>query len=198
MNPIQKFSTPCVILAGGKSSRMGKNKALLPFGGYSSLAEYQYRRLQEIFESVYISTKDSSIFEFEAEFIEDDSETSAPGVAINTLFNELYAHEIFLITVDAPFVSFKTIGEILERGKEGHEAVLAKTPAKKHYLIGLYKESILPRLEELLEEKNYKLSALVESSETLFVDFLDEEEFSNLNTKEEYQAALAKLPSRVK
>ncbi len=28
---------PLVIFAGGKSSRMGKDKALLPFGGYSTL-----------------------------------------------------------------------------------------------------------------------------------------------------------------
>jgi len=41
-----KFDT-AIIFAGGKSSRMGRDKALLPFGGYDTLTEYQYRRLSQ-------------------------------------------------------------------------------------------------------------------------------------------------------
>jgi len=66
------FNIPCVIFAGGKSSRMGENKALLPFAGFETLTEYQYTRLSKIFSSVYISCKDKSIFSFDANFIEDD------------------------------------------------------------------------------------------------------------------------------
>jgi molybdopterin-guanine dinucleotide biosynthesis protein A len=49
----EKFRV-CVIFAGGKSSRMGEDKSLLPFGTFSSLAEYQYNRLSNIFDIVYI------------------------------------------------------------------------------------------------------------------------------------------------
>ena len=51
---------PCVILAGGKSSRMGEDKSLLPFPPYKTLTHYQYQRLNKIFKNVYISSKDSS------------------------------------------------------------------------------------------------------------------------------------------
>ena len=54
-----------VILAGGKSSRMQQDKALLPFGEVNSLAEFQYRRLSKIFSKVYISSKYNK-FDFNA------------------------------------------------------------------------------------------------------------------------------------
>ncbi|MDQ1268445.1 MAG: molybdenum cofactor guanylyltransferase, partial [Campylobacterota bacterium] len=65
------FDIPCVIFAGGKSSRMGKDKSLLPFGTFDTLTEFQLNRLGKIFKNVYISCKEKSKFNFEAEFIED-------------------------------------------------------------------------------------------------------------------------------
>ena len=71
---------PCVIFAGGKSSRMGRDKSLLPFGGFETLTQYQYERLKKIFANVYISCKNRSKFDFDANFIEDDADfnTYAP------------------------------------------------------------------------------------------------------------------------
>ncbi|HGZ69822.1 MAG TPA: molybdenum cofactor guanylyltransferase, partial [Nitratifractor sp.] len=74
-----------VILAGGKSSRMGSDKALLPFGGYPTLAEYQYRRLSILFENVYISTKEDK-FDFEAPLILDKEKSSSPLLAAASIF----------------------------------------------------------------------------------------------------------------
>ncbi|GAA7121787.1 hypothetical protein ID0233_07870 [Helicobacter pylori] len=56
-NPIID-NIPCVLLAGGKSSRFVTNniqinKALMPFESYSSLLEYQYTRLLKLFKVIY-------------------------------------------------------------------------------------------------------------------------------------------------
>ena len=47
----------CVILAGGKSSRMGRDKALLPFGGFATLTHYGAHKFGRIFERVFVSSK---------------------------------------------------------------------------------------------------------------------------------------------
>lgn len=47
----------CVILAGGKSSRMGRDKTLLPFGGFATLAHYGAHKFERIFERVFVSSK---------------------------------------------------------------------------------------------------------------------------------------------
>jgi len=51
------FEIPCVILSGGKSSRMGEDKSLLPFSTSNTLIEYQYKRLKPYFKDIYISSK---------------------------------------------------------------------------------------------------------------------------------------------
>ena len=51
------FEIPCVILSGGKSSRMGEDKSLLPFSSSNTLIQYQYERLKPYFKEIYISSK---------------------------------------------------------------------------------------------------------------------------------------------
>ena len=60
-----KRSVSAVIFAGGKSSRMGEDKSLLPFGTYTTLAEYQHAKLSKLFYKVYLSAKKNKfIFKF--------------------------------------------------------------------------------------------------------------------------------------
>ena len=47
----------CVILAGGKSSRMGQDKTLLPFGGFVTLTHYQVAKFSKVFDEVFVSSK---------------------------------------------------------------------------------------------------------------------------------------------
>ena len=60
----------CVILAGGKSSRMGQDKTLLPFGGFETLTHYQASKFSKVFDEVFISSKnqiDRILYDYENE-----------------------------------------------------------------------------------------------------------------------------------
>ncbi|MRI57878.1 MAG: molybdenum cofactor guanylyltransferase MobA [Epsilonproteobacteria bacterium] len=181
---------PCVIFAGGKSRRMGEDKALLDFGG-KPLALYQYERLKEIFENVAIATKTKK-FDFEAPFIFDSDKTFAPTPVILDIFN--FYEEFFAISVDAPFIDKSVIDKIVDTAKKNphKNAIIAKTK-KPQPLIGIYRKSIAPFIEEALSLGDYKLGAILHRADTAFVEFDEDRRFLNLNYPQDFQEALKYL-----
>ncbi len=182
---------PCVIFAGGKSSRMGEDKSLLSFGEYTTLTEFQYSRLNKIFSSVYISCKEKSKFNFDAQFIEDaaTSSTYAPTLGFISAF-EYLEQTFFAISVDSPFVDEGIIKKLLSLDRETDDATIAKTEEGMQPLCGVYHSTLLPAFKDMLTKERHKLGFLLKNSKTQFVDFQDTEKFLNLNHPHEYQKAL--------
>ncbi len=189
------FDIPCIIFAGGKSSRMGEDKALLPFGSFSTLSEFQLHRLSKIFKNIYISCKDKSKFHFQASFIEDakTSLTYAPTAGFVAIFEALKCDRFFALSVDTPFVSKSVIEKLLDADTADNDATIAATQSGMQPMCGIYHCSLAPKFETMLQEENHKLGFLLKNAKTLFVDFEDEKPFLNLNHPDEYKEALAKL-----
>jgi len=182
-------SLDAVIFAGGKSSRMGKDKALLPFGGYNTLTEFQYHRLSKLFKSVSISAKEHK-FDFDCVVIEDIYETHSPLVGIISIFETLQVEEIFILSVDAPFVESDMIEKILNSDENGLDVLVAQSPSGVQPLCGLYKKSILPFARQQLEKNNHRLGDLLRLAHTCYVKSEEDLPFTNLNHPQEYQEAL--------
>ncbi|PDX24361.1 molybdenum cofactor guanylyltransferase MobA [Helicobacter pylori] len=196
-NPIID-NIPCVLLAGGKSSRftinnIQINKALMPFESYSSLLEYQYSRLLKLFKQVIISAKKS--YELNAPYLlEKESSLFSPLFGIYNAFLTLQTPYIFFIPIDAPLVSFESIKTLC--GIQNFSIVYAKSPTKEHYLISLWHKSVLNALNYALKTQNYRLSDLVKNASSIAINFNQEEEFLNLNTLKDYELAVQILKKR--
>ena len=183
---------PCVIFAGGKSSRMGEDKALLPFAEFDTLCEYQYTRLSKIFTKVYISCKDKSKFNFTANFIEDDKEsaTFAPTLGFISAFSTIIEEEFFAISVDIPFITGKEIEKIVLANDNLHDAVIAKTDEGIQPLCGIYSKNLQNDFMQMLKDKKHKLGFLLQKSKTTYVYFPDTKPFLNMNHPQDYKKAL--------
>lgn len=180
----------CVILAGGKSSRMQRDKALLPFGGYTTLCEYQYRRMKKIFSHVYISAKEKEKFGFEANFILDHDKGFAPTYALKRILEGVNEPYFFVMAVDMPFLSEATIMKLIEVFDPTYDAVVAEENGTIHTLCGIYNKSMLPRFEEAVREDKHKLQLLLKEARTRYVTVDDPRSFVNLNYPHEYEKAL--------
>jgi molybdenum cofactor guanylyltransferase len=188
------FAIPCILFAGGKSSRMGEDKSLLPFGGFPTLSEFQYNRLKKLFEKVYISTKTADKFDFDADFILDPPNVDyAPTAGFVSTFRELLEERIMVLSVDTPFVDESVFQILLDFDTPQTDAVIAKTAEGSHPMCGIYHRSLLGEFERMLHEGDHRLGKLLASSATRFVDFSDEAPFSNLNHPDEYQEALKRM-----
>jgi len=191
---------PCVIFAGGKSSRMGEDKALLPFGSFSTLTEYQHSRLSKIFSHVYISCKDKNKFHFahknpDIYFIEDlkSEEVFAPTLGFISAFNSLHSNSFFAISVDSPFISAEIIHTIIEKDKQDYDATVARTDQGIQPLCGVYHNSLSKQFQLMQKQNNHKLGFLLKNSQTSYVYFKDETPFLNLNNPQEYKTALQRI-----
>jgi molybdopterin-guanine dinucleotide biosynthesis protein A len=183
-----------VILAGGRSSRMGRDKALLPFGGSPTLAQYQYGRLIRLFPKVSISTKTDK-FPFRAPLILDRAEESSPMIALATVLKTVASDAVFILGVDLPFVDEAVIQRLLQSFADNPEAeaVLPVTPTGAEPLCAIYSRRLLPGIEASIDQGNHRLQSLLEEKKTLRIPFEDPAPFANLNHPEEYEQAMMRM-----
>jgi len=179
---------PAVIFAGGKSSRMGRDKALLPFGGYDTLTQYQYQKLKEIFEKVYISTKTDK-FDFEAPLILDTYTINSPLGAIVSVLN--YTQKpTFILSVDVPFVTEDIIKKLINSNDINKVATIAKSPQGLEPLCGVYNPSFIDVAIKSIKHNNHKINYILKTEDINIVKFIDSKPFLNLNYPTDYENAL--------
>jgi len=191
---------PLVIIAGGKSSRMGSDKALLPFGDYKTLTEFQLHRLKPYFPRLHVSAKSREKFEFEASFIEDNTHYTehSPLVALLSILEQLKT-PVCVLSVDTPFVTPEIFEKLYENFEVGDDAIIATSPCSSHQLCALYAPSIAEKIREQLSQNEHKIRSVLNLSHTKYIAFEKDEPFLNLNHPEEYQKAQALLaPCEIK
>lgn len=183
------FDVPCVILCGGKSSRMGEDKALLPFKEYNSLCQYQYEKLKPYFSDIYLSSKIDK-FDFEAKIIFDEYEEFSPLHALKSILTTLNT-SAYVISVDTPFVEIDTIKKLYEEYKKEKslECVYAKGEFS-HYLCSIISNKIIDKIEKNINSNNFKLGYLIKNINSKSIFFNNELQFTNINTKEDYNKAI--------
>ncbi|MDY0052790.1 MAG: molybdenum cofactor guanylyltransferase MobA [Aliarcobacter sp.] len=184
------FEITCVILCGGKSSRMGEDKSLLPFASSKSLTQYQYDRLKPYFKNIYLSSKVNK-FDFinDNEIIFDENkDIFSPILALDTIFKKLKSQKIFLITVDTPFVSIESISKLIEKSKDV-EICVAKTE-RTHNLCGVFSSNISKTIKLMIESDIHKIGYLIKNNNTWIQEFLNNDEFININNKDDYTESL--------
>lgn len=183
---------PCIIFAGGKSSRMGEDKALLPFGEFSTLTEFQLHKLQKIFTHVYISCKDKNKFHFKAQFIEDiqSHNVYAPTTGFLAVFEKFQSSKFFVLSVDTPFVNKNEIMKLLSSDTDNVDATIATLNNQIQPMCGIYHPSLYPSFQDMLDTNKHKLGYLLKNSNTQYVNFENNTSFLNLNKPQDYQDAL--------
>lgn len=178
---------------------MGEDKTLLPFGEYNSLIQFQYNRISSFFSHVFLSTKNHK-FDFIKEnnpsiLYDNNNDMYSPLIALKSILEQINNDKIFILTVDTPFVEISTLIKLIEES-ENYEITVASFEDKVQNLCGVFSQSLLEKIEDMLNNDIHKIGFLLKKSETKIIDFMAEEEFINLNTKSEYYRALEILKGK--
>lgn len=198
MKPTMSNKIPCVILSGGKSSRMGEDKSLLPFENETTMIEYLYKKLTPVFDKVYISAKTDKFEKLQLPnkqlILDIDQTISSPMIAINTIFQTLKDDKVFIITVDTPFVEEKTIQELIKSSSNFSITIAKDNENNTHNLCGVFSRDILPTIQEMIKQDIHKINYMIKNSKNYQeIVFENSEQFLNINTKKEYEEGLEKF-----
>ena len=182
-----------IILAGGRSTRMGEDKAFVRAGG-RPVIEVQIGALKEIFQGVYISAKDTSALEgLGAEVMADVCEDSAALVGLYSALRASRAEVNFCVACDMPVIHRALIEEMLRR-VEGYAAVVPESARGLEPTYAVYTKACCAGAGLLIERKEFAFRKLMEVSPALVVPRAEVSEicggadpFININTLQDLE-----------
>ncbi|WP_408608977.1 molybdenum cofactor guanylyltransferase [Campylobacter aviculae] len=183
----------CVILCGGKSSRMGQDKSKLKIKN-QTLIEFQVKKMSQWFKNIYVSVKEDK-FDKQFLIIKDDPKFQfySPMIALYSILSYFKNQFVFILSVDSPNINEDEILKMFAFLEEDYKIIIAKTSSYKHPLCGFYHSSLASICKEFLEKNEQKIGLLFSQVKTKFVEFENENTFLNLNFYKEYEKFKSEL-----
>ncbi|HWU39116.1 MAG TPA: molybdenum cofactor guanylyltransferase, partial [Candidatus Acidoferrum sp.] len=180
-----------VVLAGGQSTRMGTNKALLEFDG-TPLIERLVRTIRPLFREIAIVANDADAYVYLGVPIWSDR---VPGKgALGGIYTGVY-HSVFpqtfCIACDMPFPNPAVIASLRDLAP-GYDVVVPHTADGYQPLHAVYSKTCLASMEGMIRDDRLKIDRLFS---VVRLRTVEEEElrpldpsllcFVNVNTREE-------------
>jgi len=181
-----------VILAGGASSRMQKDKAMLPIEGVPLILRL-IRQLEPYFHSISISTSSPGKFAFTGRpIIADEFPGTSPLHAIFTCLKQSEYQRNLFIACDIPEIHPPFLFRMLTMASEAEIVVPRYRDGKLEPLFAIYSRAVIPRIAHQIESIQWKIAHLFPLCQTLYIPMDDEPWFQNLNTRDDYLKYLRK------
>lgn len=191
------LKTTAIILAGGKSSRMGTNKALLPLNG-KTVIEGIVASLDKIADNLLIVTNTFTDYEFlHLPMIEDKRKEMGPLAGIEAGLSATESERNLFVACDMPFISVE-LGSYLLSCLEDHQAAVLEVSGTLHPLFGAYRKETLGAVSKSLDEGQLRIRHFLNSIQTKVVQNKELESLGyseseiyvfNMNNPDEYEEA---------
>jgi molybdopterin-guanine dinucleotide biosynthesis protein A len=178
-----------IVLAGGKSQRMGTDKGMLDLDG-KTFIKHICDALQPIVGSnILIVSANKKYDSLGFSRVEDIIENKGPVGGLYTALMESKTKINLVLSIDVPLVSTELLQWLVENHDETYMVTQTKSGDKTNPLIGIYDRSMRIVFGEHMAAKQLKLRQVVEDvkHQTLEIPEKWNDQVQNINTKEEYQ-----------
>jgi molybdopterin-guanine dinucleotide biosynthesis protein A len=199
----QRLPLTAVILAGGKSSRMGTDKALLRLGD-STLLERICALVTPLFdETLVIAANPEQCAPLNlagASVLQDDPAIRGRGplAGLYTGLRRARHDAACFLTCDMPFVDSTILRHLLEQQDANADVTCFKGDSHHHEPFpGIFQKQLLPSLLSKLERNELSLCRYLDHTVTRYLSIPSGSErvFTNTNTPQEFQNAVSQLKS---
>jgi molybdopterin-guanine dinucleotide biosynthesis protein A len=195
-----------IILAGGRSSRMGRAKAELPFAA-GTMLDFIVSKMSRVFAEVVVAVAVPRRYAWEnhrTRSIIDDQPHRGPLSALEQALAAIQSDRAFVCSCDVPFADGDLARKLCAMlGSD--DALIPHVAGKLQMLHAVYRRDCVKALESMRKNGENRLHQIVNFVK---VRILPEAEiraldpgllsFFNVNTPEDYQRALALLDGRNK
>ena len=190
-----------IVLCGGKSTRMGVAKATLPFGPETMLQRVVRLLGAMVSPIVAVAAQEQVLPALPAEVIvtRDERDARGPLEGLRAGLKALppSVEAAYVTSCDVPLLVPGFVERMLAL-LEGHDIAVMEIDGFPHPLSAVYRRAVLPQVESLLAQDRLRPVFLFEAMRTRRVTPAEMREVDpdlrtlrNLNTREDYEAALA-------
>ncbi len=184
-----------VILAGGKSSRMGSNKAFLKLKD-KTFIELQIELLRKMFDEIIISANTQSEYEYlNLPVFKDIYPGKGPLAGIYTSLINSSSFYTFMLACDMPFVDLELIKHLQDL-TQNYDVVIPKSKKGLEPLHAFYSKNCIDSIKKELDANNLRIISFfphvnvkIVELDSLTVSNSFKDSIKNLNTREEYEVA---------
>ncbi len=157
-----------VILAGGRSRRMGQNKAGIVLGGVT-LLERAANNLKNIFPRVLVVTSpEQEISLPDVESVQDIEQGYGSLMGVYTGLKHA-GESAFVVACDMPFLQEGLIRHMVEKAP-GHDVVVPRPGGLYEPLHAIYSPACLPFMEQAIERKERRITSFYEKVKVLSIE----------------------------
>lgn len=189
------------VLAGGKSSRMGVNKALQTIGDQALIEHVLAIHNHILFQDIMIMTNSPNMYKhLNYQTVADTHIGQGAVCGIHSALQHSTTEYVLILACDMPFIQTSLINLLIEHTQSS--AYKAIIPTVKRYpqgVIALYHRDCLAHLESAIQQGQRKLKHIFES--IIPIHYIDESQwqhhdpdglsFMNINTPNQLSLAQA-------
>jgi molybdopterin-guanine dinucleotide biosynthesis protein A len=151
-----------VILAGGKSSRFGSNKALAMVDG-KPLIQHVADLMSSLFPECILITNTPAEYEFlSLPMTHDRYQDSGPLAGIHAALLKISTPRAFVVACDMPNLSPELIQYICNINEQEYEVIIPSPEKGQEPLFGIYHKKSLEVIESYLQQKDFKIISVLE------------------------------------
>lgn len=182
-------NTSAVILAGGKSSRMGRDKSQLEIGD-TTFSKKLLADFSRHFENVYLSVSADCQLSGPG-IIHDDNESLGPLSGLMAAVKGTIGDNVFICATDMPFADPEIAVLLVEMIGDSDACLVRRSDGKIETAFSVFSKRILPQLQDELDNGKRSIMGLVDRINARFVDekelgSISDDAFLNVNTPEDY------------
>jgi len=188
---VDKKNITGIILSGGKSSRMGKDKGFLTFNG-KSFIQHSIDALKPVVTEIIIVSDNKKYDVFGLKRIEDAIENAGPLAGIYSGLKYSNTDYNLVLSCDIPLINTTILQKLVDAVDDDSEIIQIESQGKTMPLIALYKKQCEHTFLKLLTDGERRLQFAVNQCQVKHVILNENEsEFvQNINTPEQLNTIL--------